>query len=636
MCGICGLIGRVDHDTITAMNQTMVHRGPDDGDVTLFPAADVALGHRRLSIIDLSPQSRQPFRDPDGLAWITYNGEIYNYRELRDELAGRGVQFRTESDTEVLLQAYLTWGTDCLQRLNGMFAFAIFDTRNRQLFMARDRLGIKPLYYAAYNDRFAFASEFKALLTLSDLPRDVDLHSLYGAAMLGWTPAPASPFQAIRKLPPGCFMLWQAGRSQITRYWSIEPAAAADAEAPDARLAPLLADAVRLQMIADVPVGAFLSGGLDSSLVVAHMRRLSSGPIHTYTIRFPDADQQQEKMPDDSRYARQVADHFQTDHRELVIQPNVVDLLPKLIHHNEEMITDPAAINTYLIADAARQAGTTVLLNGMGGDEVFGGYRKQLAAVLARRYRRAVPSGLRRGLIEPLAARLPVAGASGGYRLFRWAQRFFNSASADDFACFQSMGGYYHGAELGQLFATEFPFSHAEAAAVATQRQLFDRFADCDYVTRLCLLDTSFFLPDWNLHYSDKAAMAASIESRPPLLDHRVVELAFQVAGRYKIRGRKQKWMLKEAARDLLPANIIDRPKAPFGSPLRSWMKGALADMVDDILSPRALRERGLMNPDFVRRLIHENRRGEKDHAHRLWNLLNLEMWHRHFVDGTP
>lgn len=640
MCGICGITNFSDPRVIETMNETLVHRGPDDSGSYISEDQGIALGHRRLSIIDLSPRGHQPMCDDRGEIWLVFNGEIYNFAEIKSELEGRGYHFRSRSDAEVVIYAYREWGYHCLERFNGMFALAIWDRRDRSLFLARDRLGIKPLFFAHWKQHFLFASEMKAILALPGFPREIDADNLYSNLILSWTPGPKTAFRHIEKLDPGHYLIWKNGQLGIHPYWELRPspAAARDEREWVEELRWLLKDAVRLQMLADVPVGAFLSGGLDSSALVAYMSSLAGAGVRSYTIRFEADDMAHEKMPDDSRYARMVAEHFGTRHHEITIRPEIAGLLPKMIWHNEDLVTDSAAINTYLIARTARDEGTKVLLNGMGADEIFGGYRKYLSSILARLYRRFAPSFARRRVIEPMAARLPVAGKRGGFRYSRWAKRFFRNASLDDLHCFIGNAGFYNAREMESLLNRAGSFDFEGSYAIGEFKRRFELTNGMSYLARMCYLDTLMYLPDWNLNYSDKAAMAASVESRPPLVDHRIVEFAFALPDRLRIRGQSQKYILKKALAGLLPDPIINRPKAPFGAPLRSWMKGGLADLVDDCLSERTVRERGWFDAGFIRKLVEDNRAGRHDHAHRLWNLVNMELWFRTFLDGkvTP
>ena len=627
LCGIAGLVHWGNKETLERMVDVQRHRGPDDSGVEWFEARGSGLGHRRLSIIDLSPAGHQPMSNDAGTLWITYNGEVYNYPEVREQLRTQGHSFRSQSDTEVILKAYETWGPECLNHLNGMFAFAIYNLRTDELFAARDRLGIKPFYYHQQGDRLVFASEIKALLTTSLVEARPDVLALHTPAR--FQVAPYTGFEGIFKLPAAHYLVLRDGRLELRRYWTIEPRedVRIDQEEARARLDGLLRDAVRLQMIADVPVGVFLSGGLDSSIISAHMKHLTGDRIHSFTIAFAPEDQRFEKMPDDSRYARQVANQFGFIHHEAVIKPDIVDLLSRMTWHLDEPLADPAAINTYLLSDMARKQGIVVMLNGMGGDEVYAGYRKQLACLHADTYQAIMPASLQRS-IEGLSRAIPVATNRQGFRSLRWAKRFLSFASlpplerylASDLAL--TAGRYTELMPNGPAYA--------ETSYYRAQRNAFEAH-EVSYLTRMCLNDTLFFLPDHNLTYSDKAAMAAGVESRPPLIDHRLVEYMFTLPPSLRIRRNLQKVLLKRVAEKYLPNEIVYRPKAPFGAPLRSWIRGPLAEMVGDLLSETAVKARGLYDPSTVRRLIELDCTGQEDNAHVIWTMLTIEVWFRTF-----
>lgn len=628
MCGIAGTVGIADPGTIAAMTAVQAHRGPDDSGTMVLDGHGVALGHRRLSIIDLSPDGHQPMRNRAGDVWITFNGEIYNYQDLRRELSTCGYTFRSRSDTEVLLAAYETWGERCLERLNGMFAFAIYDARSRRLFAARDRLGIKPFYYHHNGTLLVFASEIKAVLACAQVPRRPDFLALTTPAR--FQIPPFTGFDGILKLPPGHCLTFADGRLEVRRYWNLTVSEDAGSKDEDVieRLDGLLNDAVRLQMIADVPVGVFLSGGLDSSLVSALMRRNTSQDIHAFTIRFSEADQRFERMPDDSFYARKVADHFGFRFHEFEIEPRIEELLPKLVWHLDEPLSDPAAINTYLISRAAREHNIVVLLNGMGGDEVFGGYRKHLACLRADLYQKLLPLVFRT-MVEAAFRRMPVATSARGLRSVRWAKRFASFASLDEFERYLASDLSLSQEQYRRLFANgaRYDASHFYQA----QKRMFDQ-PNVSYLTKMCLNDTRVFLPDHNLTYSDKAAMAAGIESRPPLIDHRIVEFMFSLPPRYRIRGSEQKYLLKKVGERYLPREIVYRPKAPFGSPLRAWVRGPLAGLIDELLANPGSRTSEIYEPDFVKQLIARDRNGLEDNALVIWTLLTNELWLRtHF-----
>lgn len=629
MCAIAGIIGDADLERIGRMTEIMAHRGPDSSGVQFFETDDVALGHRRLSILDLSVRGHQPMANPEEKCWITYNGEIYNYRELRQDLEKAGFIFRSDTDTEVLLCAYQHWGVECLQKLNGMFAFAIWDRTRQTLFAARDRLGIKPLYYHHSAGRLVFASEVKALLASGLVPKAIDYAALHTPAL--YQASPQTGFQDVFKLPPASFLTYASGKLSIQQYWQIVPRE----ESPPLgeatrRLDELIQEAVGLQMVADVPVGAFLSGGLDSSLLVALMGRHSREPVSTFTIRYSDADQRFERMADDSFYARKVAAQFGCRHHEFTIQPDIADLLPKMVWHLDEPLSDPAAINTYLISKAAREQGIIVLLNGMGGDEIFGGYRNQLACLISQQYRAYVPGVVRR-FIGGVVNRLPIATAKRGLRLARWSQRFISMADqpGDDR---YALGGMMDASKYRALFSWRHTLRQevTEHNHIRSLSRRLNR-AGLGYLTRMCLADTEVYLPDHNLTYSDKCTMAASVEGRPPLTDHRIVEFMFSLAPNFRIRRLTQKFLLKQVAEKYLTREIIYRPKAPFGAPLRSWIRGGLSEMIQDLLSVACLNRRGIYDSKFVWQLIENDRAGREDNSHLIWRLLCNELWLRTF-----
>ena len=632
MCGIVGIVGKADKKLIEEMSKCMSHRGPDDWGVKVFEKDRVSLGHRRLSILDLSSAGHQPMCDDSGEIWITYNGEIYNYIEIRDELQAKGYRFKSNTDTEVIIYAYKEWGYDCLQKLNGMFAFGIWDGRNKTLFLARDRLGIKPLYYAETLSDLTFASEIKAILASGLVEKAVDYEALNTIWFFQVTPQ--TGFKGIKKFPPAHYAVLKDGALNFSRYWEINiphhPINDLDKAAEELR--ELVADAIHKQMIADVPVGAFLSGGLDSSCVVAFMQEYSSVPVHTFTIKFSEQDKRFESMPEDDVYAKQVAEYIGTQHKEFEIKPDVLDLLPKIIYHVEEPLADPAAINTYLISKYAREQGIIVLLNGMGSDEIFGGYRKDRACLLAQLYQTVTPEILRQ-LLGWIVCRMPVASRSKGFRYLRWL-KIFNNRFANLNAADRAVSSYslVPISDIPDLFDADFLNSTGPSWALQKHYSFFS-MDHLSYLQQITLCDTSIYLPDHNLTYSDKATMAAGVESRPPLIDHRVVEFAFQLADTLKIRGNRQKVVLREAIRNRLPKEIIDRPKAPFWSPIRSWIRNDLRELVDDMLTETRIKEYGIYNPQFIQRKIELDRRGREDNAFLIWTLLNHELWFRTFFD---
>lgn len=613
------------------MADVQAHRGPDDRGVIWFDDAGAGLAHRRLSILDLSSAGHQPMSNADGSRWIVYNGELYNYRELRGELEGRGHRFRSATDTEVLLAAWDEWGPRALDRFDGMFAFAIWDTERRELTIARDHLGVKPLYYVARRSLFAFASEAKSLFEIDGVEREPDPDAIASALLFLWVPEPKTGYRGIMKLEAGCYAVVRDGTMKVNRYWDV-PVGEWRHESPRREdeyveeLREILERTVRRQMIADVPVGAFLSGGLDSSVVVALMRKVSAGTIRTYTIAFSEEDKKMEAMSDDARYARRVAELFHTDHHEIEARPEINDLLDDVLWHLDDPVLDGAAINTMLICRGARAQGTPVLLNGMGGDELFGGYRKQYAALAIERYRR-IPSFLRRGVIGPMVGLLPSAIGGRGIKLARWAKRFVQGASVPPLDAFIHGFAYMGIDELRSVLPSLNARTLDDLYAVERYHELAWRVADLPLIDRMIYLDMKAFLPGINLLYSDKASMAASIESRPPLIGREVVEYMARVPGEYRIRGRVQKYLLKRAAEAWLPKEIIHRPKAPFGTPIRAWMRKGLDRQVRSAFEGLRHEMSPLVRPELPLRLLDQHQSGRHDHAHRLWGLYGLIRW---------
>jgi asparagine synthase (glutamine-hydrolysing) len=627
MCGIVGLINCGNEEMLKRMLKIINHRGPDDWGTKWFDKYNSGLGNVRLAIIDLSPAGHQPMANDKGNLWITFNGEIYNYVQLKNELMKFGYKFRSNTDTEVILYAYEKWGEKCLEKFNGMFAFAIFDTDKGELFAARDRIGIKPFYY--HNDRgyLIFASEIKAILESDIYKKEFDYLALINPSR--YLVSPITGFKEIYKLPPGHFFKFKDGKLEIKKYWEIEPKENKinEREAIE-KLDHLLNEALKLQTIADVPIGIFLSGGLDSSIVGALARRNTSKKIYSFTIKFSEIDQRFEKMSNDSLYAKIVADKFGFQHYEIEINPNIIELLPKIIWHLDEPLADPAAINTYLISRYARDLGVYVLLNGMGGDEIFGGYRKYLACLIAQYYKKLIPDMFKRAIGYTIN-QLPVATKNSGIRLTRWAKRFLTFANLDEYE-------RYLVSDLSMdasLFANVYGKSYVDYYNTPYYLSGFENFSknNISYLTKMCLNDTKVFLPEHNLTYSDKASMAASVESRPPLTDHNIVEFMFSLHPKYRIKSGVQKYLLKKVSERYLPKEIIYRPKSPFGAPLRSWIKGPLKQMIDDYLLSESSLTKEIYNPMFLQKLIMEDRAGKADNALLIWQFLVTEIWLRTF-----
>ena len=612
------------------MTNAMAHRGPDGAGVKLFDGdVPAGLGHRRLAIIDPSPAGAQPMSYDDRW-WITYNGELYNFRELRRDLELRGERFQTECDTEVLLRMFVVHGPAMLQRLNGIFAFAIWDQRDKKLFLARDRLGVKPLYYTRGSSWFAFASELKVLLPLL---AQVNLEPTALADFLTflWVPDPKTAFREIAKLPPGHYAWADRNGLEVAQWWDLqfEPEERSEDEwRGDVRTA--VEEAVRRQMVSDVPLGSFLSGGVDSSAIVAAMK--SNGErVSTWSIGFDEKDLEHEIVPDDLRYARQVGSLLGTDYHERVLEPNVLELLPKAIWHLEEPIADPAAISTYLICREARRE-MPVMLSGMGGDEVFAGYPRHLAWRIARALG-TLPAPLLRTL-EHAAAPVARPGSPGrlrGPRRNLW--KFMRAAGMQPLDRYLSFSSYYSESELEELLLPGNVDPDYDPLALHRSYLHTDRGGD--ELNRLLYLDAKTFLPCLNLAYTDKMSMAASVEVRVPLLDDELVGLAARIPSDLKLRRWRRKYIFKRSQEGILPQEIIWRRKAGFGAPVRSWLVGELAPLVDDLFSEGTLRSRGFVDPAAVAQMRAENAAGTADNSLRLYALLSLELWCRTFLDRS-
>ncbi|MEW2507875.1 asparagine synthase (glutamine-hydrolyzing) [Amycolatopsis sp. CA-161197] len=627
MCGIAGAYHWPDGGPLTdRLTKCLAHRGPDGSGRYdhRAGAGEVHFGHRRLSIVDLSETGAQPMV-AEGLA-LTYNGELYNAPELRAELEGKGVRFRGTSDTEVLLRAWREWGVDCLPRLRGMFAFGVFDERTGELTLVRDQLGIKPLFFVQRNGGVAFSSELKALATELGGTLEVDKAALIASLLYYWVPDSRCAYREVEKLQPGTWVRFRPdGTSERGAYWSLRQVAEeGEAYRGDVDLHQVIADSTSKHLLSDVPVATFLSGGLDSSYLTALAARRQPG-ISAYTIGFRAEDAKFEAMPDDLKYARIVAKQFGVDLHEIEIAPQVLDLLPRMTYHLDEPIGDPAAINSFLICSAAREAGVKVMLSGMGADEMFAGYRKHYANQLALRYQR-VP-GLVRKPIETVVDRLPVASASRGYRTVRFAKRFLSFAELPEETAFRRSYTMY---DRGELLDLVNPDLAADVDDVLTEHA--DTYHDQhlrDYVNRMCLADTRMFLPGLNLTYTDRSTMAASTEVRTPFVDVEVVKAAFRVPGNKKIVGRQGKAALKEAALAILPKEIVYRPKGLFSAPLRAWMSRDLAPLVREVVNEGVLVESGFLQREALQKLVAEDAAGQQDRAKHLWHVLTLEYWYR-------
>lgn len=639
MCGITGSINWGDKEILDRMVDLQTHRGPDDHGVweTRVGQTWVGLGSRRLAILDLSAAGHMPMSTPDGGLTIVYNGEVYNHPQLRRQLEAKGYQFRSNSDTEVVLYLYQEYGPECVRRLNGMFAFAIWDDARTHLFVARDHFGIKPLYYCHQGARFAFASEVKSLLELPGIERRLNYAALHKYLTFLWVPDPQTMLEGIEKLPAGHYAIFKDGALDVVQYWDLRfPKAGHRFSAGEAELAAelrkRLTDSVQAQMISDVPVGAFLSAGLDSSSIVAAMAAKSTEPVRTFTVAFPAKYRKGEVTLDDTSVAHRTAEHFGCRHTEIMVEPDVVDLLPKLLWHMDEPIADPAIITAYLVNHAASKD-VRVLLSGVGGDELFGGYRKYQAHYLAERYRR-LPQALRHHIIEPAVAALPSfrgTALKGYVRLTKKMARSSSLPSQDRFI----MDSIYLTDDQKAALYSDHASSHINGTESRLQHlDYFTRVVHADFLNQMLYLDTKAFMASLNLTYNDKMSMASSVEVRVPFLDWELAEwVAWQIPPELKLHRGTTKHILREAMRPLLPKQVMHQRKAGFYAPIDYWLADNLREMVDDLLSETTLKKRGLFNPAAVRHLVEEQRRGRDDWSLQIWQFLTLELWMQAFID---
>lgn len=645
MCGIAGLITTDPETRIGAMLKTIEHRGRDDEGVWTSDRVDgsgrrTCLGHRRLSIIDTSAAGHQPMSSASGRYWLTFNGEIYNYRELRPELEAKGHKFRTGSDTEVLLAAWVEWGPGCLPRLNGMFAFAIWDETERTLTLARDRVGIKPLYYAAPREGdtsgIVFASEIKAILASGLIGRELNVEALNQYLTFLWTPDPHTLFSGIHKLPAGHLLTWRDGHIEVREWWDLS-FDEIDGSRNDTwwreKVLETLDRVVDLEMVADVPLGSFLSGGVDSSSIVALMKNHSDGrKISTYTVGIEPEDLRFDIIPDDAVWARQVGKLLDTDYHEIMLKPDVADLLPKLVWHMDEPVADPAIMTSYLISRAARET-LTVLLSGVGGDEVFAGYPRHLAMKLAGLLD-PFPRSLRRPLMNTISNVLP-GGLPGKFTApLRNAKKFTRSAAMNFEDRYLGFGTYFTDPAKQQLYSAELRQRTAGMDAYREHRKHFARVREAAPLNQLLYVDLKTFLPCLNLAYTDKTSMAANLEVRVPFLNAEMLALTARMPPSLKLRGLKRKYILKKAAEKLLPHDVVWRKKAGFGAPIRAWLRGPLKPMIADLLAEETVKRRGLFDPVEVRRIVEGNDSGREDNSLQVFQLLTLELWQRTFLDA--
>ncbi|HJZ82351.1 MAG TPA: asparagine synthase (glutamine-hydrolyzing) [Pyrinomonadaceae bacterium] len=623
MCGITGIVRRdgaqIDRKLLERMNEAIRHRGPDEDG--FYFSDGVGLAMRRLAIIDLK-SGQQPIHNADKTAWIVFNGEIYNYRELRKQLEDLGHRFYTDSDTEAIVHAYDQYGTDCPKHLRGMFVFAIWDQRDRSLFLARDRVGKKPLLYAQTNGQLIFGSEFTALLTHPDISRDVNYEAIHHYLSVLCVPAPLTAYRAIRKLEPGHWLRWRAGEISVERYWHLDFSNKIDISEQEAgeRVVDLLRDAVRVRLMSEVPLGAFLSGGIDSSAVVALMAQESSERVQTFSIGFEEQDFSE------LHHARRVAEHVGADHHEFIVRPNAMEILPTLVEHYGEPFADSSAIPSYYVSRETRRH-VTVALNGDGGDECFAGYERYAAMKLAQRYISRLPGGVVRNLARALPdiqsrtnplgkgkRFLKAAAMTPVQRYLRWISAFDEQTKVD-------------------LYSDDFREQTAGFSTAGIIQPWFAKANGTGIVDASLLADTMTCLPNDLLVKMDIASMTVSLEARSPFLDHHLMEFAASLPEELKLRGMTTKYLLKKILKDLVPQENLSRRKMGFGVPIGHWFRGTMEPFLrETLLSDKAM-SRGLFRPEKVRRLIELHVARKTNHEHRLWTLLMLELWFQKFID---
>jgi asparagine synthase (glutamine-hydrolysing) len=624
MCGICGIFEYQRYtdlpgDLVHRMNQTMVHRGPDDGGVFVGPG--IGLGHRRLSIIDLAG-GHQPMSNEDGTIWVLLNGEIYNYPELRAELLQRGHKFTTKSDTEAIVHLYEDNGEDCFAKLRGMFSIAIWDSKNRKVILARDRVGKKPLFYAADGTRILFGSELKALLAGGTLSREMDEQALSDYFSFGYIPAPKTIYRSVRKVMPGHYLVVSASGVRETRYWDLSfnhVETRSEAEWGE-RLRHELCEATRVRLMSDVPLGAFLSGGIDSSAVVAMMSHLMKRAVTTCSIGF------NEEKYNEAEYALQVSKLFSTDHHVETVEPNAVEIVDKLAWHFDEPFADSSAVPTYYVSKIARQH-VTVALGGDGGDESFAGYRRYKLDYYENQLRNRVPAGVRRSVFGPLGRWYPPLAWAP--RVFR-AKATFQSLSRSPLEGYFNSISYFRPEDKERLFTSDFRTRIGNYESIDVLREYYDRADTEDLLSKIQYVDIKTYLTDDILTKVDRASMAVSLEVRAPMLDHKFLELAASMPSNLKLRNGTGKYILKKALEPTLPSQILYRQKQGFAIPLGDWFKHELKEMAHHVILET---DDGILDRRFLGTIWDQHQKGYYDRSALLWATLMFRKWQATFCE---
>ncbi|MCK5595138.1 asparagine synthase (glutamine-hydrolyzing) [bacterium] len=632
MCGICGILntslnGNIKEETVRSMCSVLKHRGPDDEGIYLGWGKDgrknVGLGIRRLAIID-PDTGHQPIHNEERTIWTVCNGEIYNFRELRKDLEAKGHCFYTHSDAEVIVHLYEEYGVECLNFLRGMFALAVWDDGKKSLLLARDRIGQKPLCYAEIDNELVFASEIKSILQVKQVPRQVNIEAIHNYLTYQYVPSPITAFKGISKLPPAHYLLWENGKISIEQYWNLNAANKIRMSENEycSRLRNLFEESVKLRLVSDVPLGAFLSGGLDSSIVVGVMSKLMSEPVKTFSIGF------QEEKYNELKYARIAANHFKTDHHEYIVKPDALDILPKLIWHYNEPFADSSALPTYYVAKMTSRD-VTVALNGDGGDESFAGYPRYKAVKLAKYYEK-FPQSIR-NMVNGIAMKLPYSTEQK--TVLRRFRRFAESMNYSPERRYIRWISIFDNERKKELYASSFREAVQGIDSFGYAESYYNNNSYSDFLDRTLFVDIMTYLPGDLLVKMDIAAMANSLEARSPFLDHKFMEFAASIPPNLKLKGLSGKYILKKAFSKLVPASILKRRKMGFGVPISHWFRNELKDYLRDELLSRRCLERGYFQTKYLKLIIDEHINGRYDHGYRLWALLNLELWQQMFID---
>jgi asparagine synthase (glutamine-hydrolysing) len=622
MCGICGVVSfqpesPVDPFILQRMNGSIRHRGPDDEGY--YQDSQASLAMRRLSIIDLHT-GQQPISNESGNIWVVYNGEIYNFQAVRAELEQRGHVFKTQTDTEIIVHAYEEYGDDCVKHFNGMFAIALWDARKRRLFLARDRVGVKPLYYWAGQDKLVFGSELKAVVLHPDVPRQTNLAAVDLFLALEYVPAPHTIYEGIFKLLPGHTLVVENGRLQITQYWEVpyEPISQSEAECAEI-LSGLMNDAVRIRLISDVPLGAFLSGGIDSSTIVGYMSQSMNSPVQTFSIGFED--DTYNELP----YAEAVAKHFKTTHHVEVLKPDYASLAEQLVCQHDEPFADTSIFPTFLVSKVASQK-VKVVLSGDGGDELFAGYDTYRAEKLNRYYGQ-LPGALRQSVFPKLAEWLPPQPAKKG--MINKIKRMVEGGALNPSLQHTRWMIFMNQIEKGSLYRSDLRATLNDNLTAQYLNGYFEKAHRFDRLAQQQYVDIKTYLADDILTKVDRMSMAVSIEARVPFLDYRIVEFAMNLPPQMKLNGSRTKSILRDAVKDLVPALVLEKPKEGFSIPMKYWLATSLKPMMLDLLSKDSLQKHGYFDHQVVSKWIDEHLEGRSNHSHRLWALMVFQMWHQ-------